>query len=231
MTDDGVFELVRLYEGWPFALRDHLDRLERSAGALRLPFHRRALEREIDALLTGTGGPDGQLRLIVTGSGRHIAGVEPLPPYTEILSVVTVNYRPPTRAVQSLSRAADMQALRSAQGRDADAAVLVKPDGSVLEATGASVFWASPEGRLRTPALEVGALDSIARDHLVELLSVEEGAWPAAELGAAPEAFLASTTLEVQAVSAIDGKALSEAPGPRTREAQLAFASILSRRP
>ena len=33
---DGVFEVIRLYAGRPFALGDHLDRLERSAAAIEL---------------------------------------------------------------------------------------------------------------------------------------------------------------------------------------------------
>jgi branched-chain amino acid aminotransferase len=72
-------------------------------------------------------------------------------------------------------------------------------------------------------------LESITRDRLVKELHVEEGAWPVADLRAAHEAFLASTTREVQAVSAIDGVPLPDAPGPRTREAQQAFASRLQR--
>ena len=48
---DGAFEVIRLYAGRPFALGDHLDRLERSAAAIELEFDRAALEREIDALL------------------------------------------------------------------------------------------------------------------------------------------------------------------------------------
>jgi branched-chain amino acid aminotransferase len=42
---DGAFEVIRLYEGRPFALDDHLDRLERSAAAIQLEFDRAALER------------------------------------------------------------------------------------------------------------------------------------------------------------------------------------------
>ena len=50
---DGVFEVIRLYGGRPFALRDHLDRLERSAAAIELDAQRAALEPEIDGAARG----------------------------------------------------------------------------------------------------------------------------------------------------------------------------------
>ncbi len=226
---DGAFEVIRLYEGRPFALGDHLDRLERSAAAIRLEFDRAALEREIAALLAEAGEPDGQLRLIVTRGGRRIAAIEPIPAHAETLTLATVTYCPSVilTGVKSLSYAANMQATRLAKEQGADEAVLVTPDGTVLEPPTSAIFWVSPEGGLRTPALEVGVLESITRDRLVKALHVEEGAWPVADLRAAREAFLASTTREIQAVSAIDGKALAEAPGPRTREAQQTFAATL----
>ncbi|HET8861773.1 MAG TPA: aminotransferase class IV [Solirubrobacterales bacterium] len=228
---DGAFEVIRLYEGKPFALGDHLDRLERSSAAIELEFDRPALEGEIDALLAEAGDPDGQLRLIVTRGGRRIAAVEPIPAHAETLSVATVTYSPSVilTGVKSLSYAANMQATRLAKGQGAEEAVLVKPDGTVLEPPTSAIFWVSPQGSLRTPALDVGVLESITRDRLVKALQVEEGAWPVADLRAAQEAFLASTTREIQAVSAIDGRALAEAPGPRTREAQEAFAATLGR--
>jgi len=228
---DGAFEVIRLYEGRPFALADHLDRLQRSAAAIELEFDRAVLEREIDALLAEAGGPDGQLRLIVTRGGRRIAAIEPIPAHGETLSLATVTYSPTVilNGVKSLSYAANMQATRLAKGEGADEAVLVTPDGVVLEPPTSAIFWVSPEGDLRTPALDVGVLESITRDRLVKALHVEEGAWPVADLRAAKEAFLASTTREIQAVAAIDGKALAEAPGPRTREAQEAFAATLGR--
>jgi branched-chain amino acid aminotransferase len=226
---DGAFEVIRLYEGRPFALGDHLDRLERSAAAIELSFDRSALEREIDALLAEAGDPDGQLRLIVTRGGRRIAAVEPIPAHAEALAVATVTYSPSVilNGVKSLSYAANMQATRLARAQGADEAVLVTPDGTVLEPPTSAIFWVSPQGALRTPALDVGVLESITRDRLVKALHVEVGAWPVADLRAAREAFLASTTREIQAVSAIDGTALPDVPGPRTREAQEAFAATL----
>jgi branched-chain amino acid aminotransferase len=228
---DGAFEVIRLYQGRPFALGDHLNRLERSAAAIQLEFDRAALEREIAVLLGTAGDDDGQMRLIVTRGGRRIAATEPLPAHAETLRIATVTYAPSVilNGVKSLSYAANMQATRLAEAQGAAEAVLVQLDGTVLEPPTSSIFWVSPQGTLRTPALDNGVLESITRDRLVKALDVEEGAWPVADLRAAQEAFLASTTREIQAVSAVDGKELPEAPGPRTREAQEAFTATLGR--
>jgi branched-chain amino acid aminotransferase len=228
---DGVFEVVRLYGGQPFALGDHLDRLERSAAAIELRVERGALEPEIDALLAEFGDRDGQLRVVITRGGRRIAVTEPLPERTESVRLATVTYSPSVilTGVKSLSYAANMQASRLAEAQGADEAILVTPDGTVLEAPTSTIFWVSPQGGLRTPSLESGVLESITRDRIVAALDVEEGAWPAADLRAAKEAFLASTTREVQAVAAIDGAELPEVPGERTGEAASAFAEALRR--
>lgn len=228
---DGAFEVIRLYEGRPFALGDHIDRLARSAAAIELEFDRGALENEIEALLAELGPADGQLRLIVTRGGRRLAMTEPIPAHADSVSLATVTYCPSVilNGVKSLSYAANMQATRLAKAQGADEAVFVQPDGTVLEPPTSAIFWVSPEGALRTPALDNGVLESITRDRLVKALHVETGAWPVADLRAAHEAFLASTTREIQAVSAIDGAELSSAPGPRTREAQEAFAATLGK--
>jgi len=228
---DGAFEVIRLYEGRPFALADHLDRLRRSAAAIELEFDRAALEGEIEALLSELGDADGQLRLIVTRGGRRLAMTEPIPPHADSIRLATVTYCPSVilNGVKSLSYAANMQSTRLAKAQGADEAVLVQPDGIVLEPPTSSVFWVSPQGILRTPALDNGVLESITRDRLVKALEVEEGTWPVADLRAAKEAFLASTTREIQAVAAIDSTDLPEAPGPRTREAQAAFKETLGR--
>lgn len=228
---DGAFEVIRLYNGTPFALKDHLDRLGRSAAAIELEFDRPALESEIAALLAELGDADGQLRLIVTRGGRRLAMTEPIPAHADTVGVATVTYCPTVilNGVKSLSYAANMQATRLAKAQGADEAVLVQPDGIVLEPPTSAIFWVSPQGPLRTPALDNGVLESITRDRLVKALHVEEGAWPVADLRAAGEAFLASTTREIQAVSAIDGAELPSSPGPRTREAQEAFAATLGK--
>ncbi len=228
---DGAFEVIRLYQGRPFALVDHLDRLERSAGAIELSFDRGSLEREIEALLGQAGAVEGQMRLIVTRGGRRIAATEPIPPHPETVGLQSVTYCPSVilNGVKSLSYAANMQATRVAKGQGADEAVLIRPDGTVLEPPTSSVFWVSPEGELRTPALADGVLESITRDRMIKALHVETGSWHVDDLRSAHEAFLASTTREIQAVSSVDGRVFPAAPGPRTQEAQAAFAETLGK--
>jgi branched-chain amino acid aminotransferase len=232
LRGDGVFEVIRLYAGRPYALGEHLDRLERSAAAIELPIERPVFEEEISALLTEFGEHEAQLRLVATRGGRRLAFTENLPPYAdrESISVATVTYSPSEilNGVKSLSYAANMQASRLAVAAGADEAVLVRPDGVVLEAPTSTIFWVT-DGRLRTPSLEAGILASITRDRLVRELDVEQGAFQLEDLEASSEAFLASTVREVQAISAVNETELAECPGPTTQEAAEAFSAILDR--
>jgi branched-chain amino acid aminotransferase len=228
---DGAFEVIRLYDGQPFALDDHIARLERSSASLRLEFDRMALRAEIAALLAEAGPIDGQLRLIVTRGGRRIAATENIPVHAETTTVASITYQTTIvlNGVKSLSYGGNMLATRLAKEQGADEALLVRPDGIVLEPPTSSIFWVA-EGALRTTAIEEGVLASITRDRLLKAVpGIEVGAWTLDQVKGASEAFLASTTREVQAVASIDGVVLPEAPGPRTREAQEAFAAARDR--
>src|SRR3954466_14803929 len=102
---DGAFEVIRLYDGRPFALDDHIARLERSAASLRLEFDRMALRAEIAALLGEAGPIDGRLLLIVTRGGRRIAATENVPVHRETIALAAVTYQPTVilNGVKSLS--------------------------------------------------------------------------------------------------------------------------------
>src|SRR5687768_9742871 len=162
---DGVFEVIRLYAGRPYALGEHLDRLERSADTIELAVEREPLEDEIAALLERFGDGDAQLRLVITRGGRRIAVTEKLPDKGETVALATVAYAPTIilTGVKSLSYGANMQATRLGQARGGDEALLVRPDGTVLEAPTSAIFWADEAGALHTPALDAGILDSITR--------------------------------------------------------------------
>lgn len=229
LRGDGAFEVIRLYDGRPFALGDHLDRLERSAGAIELGFDRGALEAEIDALLKENGDADGQLRTIVTRGGRRLLFTEELPPRPETIALASVAYTPTIilTGVKSLSYAANMQATRLAKARGGGEALLVRPDGIVMEAPTSTLFWVTRDGALRTPAIGTGILASITRDRLLGLADVEEGEWTLDEVQAASEAFLASTTREVHPVSSVDDAALPAAPGPVTADLAERFTALV----
>ncbi len=224
---DGVFEVIRLYAGRPYALGDHLDRLERSGAAIDLPVPRAELETEIGALLERNGDADAQLRLLVTRGGLRVALTETLIEMAATVSLASVTYSPTVilTGVKSLSYGANMHATRIAKARGADDALLVRPDGIVLEAPTSTIFWVAG-GELRTPALETGILDSITRRAVVDSLEVAEGSYELTDALAASEAFLASTLREVQPISAIDDRVLES--GPRTAEAAAAFAEVVA---
>ena len=153
--------------------------------------------------------------------------IEPLVEHLPSVSLSSVTYTPTLilNGVKSLSYGANMHATRIAKGGDADEALLVRPDGVVLEAPTSTIFWVS-DGELCTPALAAGILDSITRRIVVAALDVREGEYPLPDLLGASEAFLASTVREIQPIAAVDGVAL--AAGPRTEQAQSAFASAIA---
>jgi branched-chain amino acid aminotransferase len=222
---DGVFEVIRVYDGRPYALTEHLDRLERSAANLRLGWEvpRQALEAEASDLLDARGGTDfdGALRIVLTRGGRRLLLTEQVAPAPEGGARVCFVTFAPTRildGVKSLSYAANMLAGRLARERGFDEALLVTPHGRVLEAPTASVFWVDERGDLCTPPLEDHILASITRQRLMALMEVRECHATTDDMLAAREAFLASTLREVGPVAAIEDRAL-EVPGERTAEA------------
>ena len=230
LRGDGAFEVVRVHDGTPLLLGEHLDRMATSAANLRLEgaFHRDRYAAEAADLLEARGGRsfDGCLRLVLTRGGRRILLTEQLPSKPEVARLAAVTYAP-TRVldgVKSLSYAANMLCSRIAHERGFDEALLVTPHGRVLEGPTSSFFWVDGGGTLCTPPLDDHVLASITRAHLLDLLDVEQRSVGLEELRAsAREAFLASTTREVQPIGAIDDFELPAAPGDVTRTAAAAF--------
>jgi len=228
LRGDGVFEVLRVYGGVPFALAEHLDRLARSAANLRLGHEvdRGALEKEAAALIAERGNGDHLLRIVLTRGGRLLVLTEPMMEWPAAARLAFVTFAPPRilDGIKSLSYAGNMLATRLAQERGFDEALLVTPHGRVLEAPTSSVFWVDDEGALCTPPLEDHILASITRQAVMDTVGVRECPVTTEEILGASEAFLASTTREVQPVSAIEDHEM-DAPGPRTSEAAAALRS------
>lgn len=216
---DGVFEVIRVYDGRPFAFDEHLARLERSAANLRLGLGLEAVRADAYRLLAQAGtGPDHQcLRIILTRGGRRLLMTEPLSELPEVARLKSVTYAP-TRildGIKSLSYAGNMLASRLAREQGFDEALLVTPHGRVLEAPTSSIFWVK-NGRLLTPPLDEHILASITRALVIEVTGAQEQACTLQELYGADELFLASTVREVEPVSAVDDRTFA-APGPVSR--------------
>jgi branched-chain amino acid aminotransferase len=229
LRGDGVFEVIRLYGGRPFSLPAHLDRLDRSAMALRLEPDLWQVAEETRDLIEAAGAGDALVRIVCTRGGRRIISTEALPVHSETVSLHPVTYSPTgiLNGVKSLSYAANMHATRLAKEAGGDEALLVRPDGIVLEAPTSTLFWVTG-GRLRTTEPAVGVLDSITAFRLIERLEVETGEYPLEEVLAASEAFLASTTREVQAVRSVGGQTIPTEPAPHTERAAAAFRKALA---
>jgi branched-chain amino acid aminotransferase len=152
-----------------------------------------------------------------------------VPDRAPVVTLATVEHTPSRLldAVKSLSYAANMLATRLAHEAGADEALLVTPEGRVLEAPTAA-FFGVLDGRLHTPPLTDCVLDSITRRHVLELTGATERSLGRDELARLDEAFLASTTREVQPVAAIDGRALPA--GPVTAAAAEAFRRYVEER-
>lgn len=152
LRGDGVFEVMRLYDGVAFARENHLARMARSAENLRLALDIDEIARDIDALLARAKPGDGLLRIVATRGGHRVALIEPLPPMPRALTLGCVTFAPVRvlDGVKSLSYAANMLATRRARERGFDEALLVTPHSHVLELPTASFFWVV-DGELRTP--------------------------------------------------------------------------------
>jgi branched-chain amino acid aminotransferase len=227
LRGDGVFEVMCLYKGRPFAFDDHLTRMQRSADNLLLEFDQSLVRADCEALLEQTND-DGLLRVLVTRGGRRIGLLEPMPVYPPTISLATVEYAP-TRVldqIKSLSYAANMLADRRAKNAGADLALLLTPHARILEGATSS-FFAVLDGELVTPPISEHILQSISRKVVIETSTVVERTLTRDDIPNFAEAFLASTTREVHAVHRIDDIDLPDAPGSVTAAAAEAFSAYV----
>ena len=227
-----AFETLRVYDGRPFRLDTHLDRLEASAVAIGLPpVERNELATLSGLVLAEAGAADAVLRLVwtagpVEGPPAGLALVSEIPDWIEVVrargaravSLLGVRAAVPwlLPGVKSTSYAVNMAAEAEARRRGAEEAIFVDGEGIVLEGTVTNVWWRTGE-TLHTPSLELGILAGVTRAALLELAlragyDVVEGAYPLESLLEADEAFTSSSVREVLPLVEVDGTRLGRGP-------------------
>lgn len=223
---DGVFEVLRTWNGVLADLDGHLDRLYEGAAALGLV----AMERDQLAAATlrtlaAAGAGNHRVRIVLTrgpgalgahrqsiGPGRAIVIVEPLPIQPTELSLAIVDWPLPRRTGpghKTLAYLDHIIARELAIAADADEAVRLGPDGDVLECATSNIF-AITRGTVTTPQLS-GVLPGVTRARVLALcvaagLPTHEVRLTVADLRTADEIFITSAIRGVVAVTRLDGE-------------------------
>ncbi|MBT7471492.1 MAG: 4-amino-4-deoxychorismate lyase [Actinobacteria bacterium] len=245
VVGDGVFETLQVAGGTPFALTRHLARLRFSSDGLGLlppddDQVRQAVASVLDAdpqaglvriTWSSGAGPLGSSR--GDGPGTLIVATQK----TNVWEASTrVHLCPWTRnehgalvGLKTTSYAENVLALDAAHQRQCSEALFLNTAGLLCEGTGTNLFVVV-DGQLVTPPLSSGCLAGITRALVLEVTDAQEGDLHPDDLAQASEAFLTSSTRDVQAISHIDDLALPQAPGPQTQAAAVAFAEVLTNR-
>jgi branched-chain amino acid aminotransferase len=244
VVGDGVFETLRVYRGVPFAWTRHLTRLRASCDGLGLE-----LPDAADAVLRANELTEARLRITVTGgvappgSGRGdgppsafilVFPIELAAPSVDVvIAPWTRNEHGALVGLKTISYAANVRALAYAREKGASEAVFANTKGDLCEATGSNVFLVR-DGALTTPPPSAGCLSGVTRALLLELsmqmgIPAEEHDVPVGALAQSDEAFLSSTTREVQPIAAVDGTRLRSVGGPVSERLAAAFRDLVAR--
>jgi D-alanine transaminase len=250
---DGVYEVIRLYNGKPFALDAHLHRLQSSAKGIQLalPIELAELHREIAKFLAAAPLRDGMIYLQLTrgvAPRNHAFGQSkptllfyarvlppiPDPPAGEGARLLSVGDERWKRCwIKSIALLPNVLAKNQALAAGADEAVFID-DQRVTECSASNLF-AVIGGRLITHPVGAKVLPGITRAILLELapklgLIVDERALPEEEARRADEIFITSTTREISWVSRWNDRPIGQSRcGPITLKLHAALRQKIAR--
>lgn len=241
----GCFEAMRSYGGTPFRADQHIERLARSAGDLRIALP--PLD-EIIAWCSQAAAPgDGVVRVFVTGGtdaknpgtdSAVIAFMEPLPdiPPAIRLDVLTApwhadGHTSELTGAKTLSYGPNLAATISARSRGFDDAALIGQQDVVLEGPTFSLGWVI-DGAVCTPGLDSQILASITRQAILAVadeigIPTREERFVRDDLMGADEVFVMSSVREILPVVAVGDTAL--VPGPVTARLREGFHRLVAR--
>jgi branched-chain amino acid aminotransferase len=231
---DGVFETLRVKEGRPLWLADHLARFREGAGVLGIPvpFDDGAIERGFLGLIEARGHTEASLRLTMSRGPSQARGVWPpaLPMAPTLLATLTPLSsapRPPLRLIvartvrrnehsplsfiKSLNYGDSILARREAESRNADDALLMNGAKAITCATVGNVFLRIGSGWI-TPPVSDGILAGTARRRLIPMLGAAERSIFPADLERA-DAGMISNSLSLSMIGGVDGRQWDDITG------------------
>ena len=252
---DGVYEVVRCYRAAPFALDEHLGRLERSASAieLSLPEGRSVLRDVMLEAVRRSELPEAVLYVQVTRGWAPrghafpeaakptlvvtVRPARPAPPERLLLGVPVITV-PDERWLRCDIKCTDLLAnvIAKERARRAGAleAIMIRDGAYVTEGASTNVF-AVRDGTIYTAPEGPRILSGITRSVVLRLaresgIPVVEDFFAPSLLTRAEEVFITSTTLEVVPCVRVDGLPVGDGkPGPVTRALASAYAAEVER--
>jgi branched-chain amino acid aminotransferase len=250
---DGVFEGIRAYNSTVFKLKEHIDRLYRSAHAimLQIPLTKEKMIEAVVETLRRNKMKDAYIRLVVT-RGIGDLGLDPrkcpkpsVIIITDTISIMSKEAKEKgitamitwvrrnsvdaaTHEIKSLNYLNSILAKMEATANGADEAICLDKKGYVAEGVGENLFMVK-DGKLFTPPSSSGALAGITAQltkKFAENLGyvvVETDITPF-QLFTADELFFTGTAAEIVPIREVNQRQIGNgSPGPVTKELMVAF--------
>ncbi|MHA6251589.1 D-amino-acid transaminase [Oceanobacillus sp. CAU 1775] len=246
---DGVYEVIRIYKGKYYLLKEHIDRLYRSLDEIKinLPYAKDDFTKMILNLIDRNNmDVDGRVYLQVTrGSAarNHLfpenvepnvyAYIEPAErPVETIKNGVSTITRPDIRwsycHIKSLNLLPNLMAKQEAKEQGSYEAILHE-DGVVTECSSANAFLVK-DGKIYTHPTTNDILYGCVRMAIERFaadlaIPIVHQAFTLEDIASADEMFLSSSTSEITPIVEVDGKLIRDGkPGAITQKLQTAYA-------
>ena len=254
---DGVFEGIREYHGVVFKLKEHVDRLYRSAHAimLQIPLTKEEMIQAVVETLRKNKMKDSYIRLVVS-RGVGDLGLDPrkCPKATIIIISDTINIKAgnaketgittmfswvrrnpvdaTTHEIKSLNYLNSVIAKIEANACGVDEAICLESSGCIAEGVGENVFIVK-NGELLTPPTSTGALAGITAEVVEKLASKLGIKLTVANLTpfmmfTADEAFFTGTAMEMVPIREVNKRIIGTGkPGPVTKKLLVEFHKVI----
>jgi D-alanine transaminase len=245
---DAIYEVLRVYQGRPWLVEEHWERLARSLESVRIGgVDLDRLRRRMHETIAAGPFREATVYIQVTRGAAprsHVfpANVAPTEilwvsefndPYTEgrrtgSSAILQPDIRWDRCDIKSTNLLGNVLAMQAAKEAGCSEAILYLPDGSLTEGTHSSLFGVK-DGVLVTAPNGPSILPGCTRRLLFRLASkfdvpVQERLLRRDELPQIAELFMSGTTAEVLPVVRVDGQPIGAGkPGPVTRRLQEAY--------